>query len=405
MADRNDRIRAARERAGLSRPEVADAVAAQVYERTGHVVGIDAHYIAKLERGVMRWPNTAYRAALREVLHAHTDAALGLHLPAHPLPDSPDPEVSERVALAAACPRRTDNTTVTAIAVTLASTRRLEDSVGVAAVWPSVQAQLILADSLLTGALGPARERLAGVAGEMHQYAGWLLLASGNESGAHHQLDTALALGVEIDHPDLVSMSLSFKGTVCLENGDAGSTIALSRAAVRDERIFIAQQAYNAFQEARGHGMAKDARGVERAAAKGEELAERSVQEQHNAPPGQYWYGEGFFDVQRGLAWHELRDPRHAARAALALDTGFAALPEAEQNSEWAAMFTLHAAEAHADSGDLERGADAALRTLRVARSAGSRPLEASVRRVHADWATLHPTAAAVRSLADALNA
>lgn len=404
----NSRLRASRERAGLARPELAERVAAWVYEHTGRVVAVDSHYVAKLERGSIRWPNADYRAALRHSLNVDTDAAIGLHLPAHPLPESVtasvDQDTGERITLAAASPRRTDHATVTAIADVLSATRRLEDTVGVAAVLPTVRSQLALADGLLAGCRSPVRERMAAVTGEMHQYIGWLLKASGDSAGAHQQLDTALALAVEIDHPDLVSMALSFKGTTALDDGDAASAVTLSRAAVRDERVFVAQHAYNAFQEARGHGLGGDATAVEEATARGEHLAERAVDEQDNAPDGQYWYGAGFFTVQRGLAWHALRGSDHARRAAETLEEGIADLPADERESEWATGFSLSAAEAHADSGDLERAAHAARRVLTVARSAGSAPLTSSVQRLRDDWSRRYPGASAGEDLSDGID-
>ncbi|MDQ3786427.1 MAG: hypothetical protein M3422_04190 [Actinomycetota bacterium] len=61
-------------RAGV---EVAEAVNEWLWEATGRRYALDAHYVAKLERGVARWPNAAYRAGLRHVLNATDDAALG----------------------------------------------------------------------------------------------------------------------------------------------------------------------------------------------------------------------------------------------------------------------------------------------------------------------------------------
>lgn len=52
----------------LSRAELAELVAAHVYGRTGREVPVDAHYVAKLERGVIRWPSAEYRVALAAVL-------------------------------------------------------------------------------------------------------------------------------------------------------------------------------------------------------------------------------------------------------------------------------------------------------------------------------------------------
>lgn len=78
MPAANDQLRAARERTAsptrpdecLSRQELADLVNAWVWRRHEKVVEIDANYLGKLERGVIRWPGQLYRQALREILGA-----------------------------------------------------------------------------------------------------------------------------------------------------------------------------------------------------------------------------------------------------------------------------------------------------------------------------------------------
>lgn len=90
MVQANEQLRAARSACSsprnpaeaLSRTELAELVAAEVYRRTGREAPVDAHYIAKLERGAIRWPGREYREALRHVLDAPTDNTLGLAPPA-----------------------------------------------------------------------------------------------------------------------------------------------------------------------------------------------------------------------------------------------------------------------------------------------------------------------------------
>jgi hypothetical protein len=64
----------------LSRQELAEAVNASVFEQTGRRCFLDGRYIATLERGETRWPSARYRAALRAVLGATTDAEIGLFI-------------------------------------------------------------------------------------------------------------------------------------------------------------------------------------------------------------------------------------------------------------------------------------------------------------------------------------
>jgi hypothetical protein len=61
----------------LSRRELAELVNAWLYEHTGRVGVVDDHYIGKLERGVVRWPQVDYRAAMRTVLRVREDHELG----------------------------------------------------------------------------------------------------------------------------------------------------------------------------------------------------------------------------------------------------------------------------------------------------------------------------------------
>jgi transcriptional regulator with XRE-family HTH domain len=75
----NERLRRARLRMPMSRQQLAEAVNAQVFHTTGIRTAMDAHYVARLEQGKRRWPNAAYRAALRHVLGVANDAETGFH--------------------------------------------------------------------------------------------------------------------------------------------------------------------------------------------------------------------------------------------------------------------------------------------------------------------------------------
>ena len=77
---RNERIRALRHARGWTQEQAAEAVADAVCAATnrGRPTGIDAQWVSRLERGELRWPNADYRAALRAVYGAATDAELGL---------------------------------------------------------------------------------------------------------------------------------------------------------------------------------------------------------------------------------------------------------------------------------------------------------------------------------------
>ncbi|MGH3976086.1 MAG: hypothetical protein ACRDS9_22585, partial [Pseudonocardiaceae bacterium] len=61
----------------MGRGELAESVCAWLWEITQRRYELDGHYIAKLERGVVRWPSAVYRSGLRHVLNVATDAELG----------------------------------------------------------------------------------------------------------------------------------------------------------------------------------------------------------------------------------------------------------------------------------------------------------------------------------------
>ncbi|WP_228684918.1 hypothetical protein [Amycolatopsis thermoflava] len=102
MTEPNRLLRAARERLPSStapgehatRAEVAEQVNRWLWETTGQRHDLDAHYLAKLERGVARWPNPAYRSGLRHVLGASDDAALGFRPPRRRTTEPPGPDAA-----------------------------------------------------------------------------------------------------------------------------------------------------------------------------------------------------------------------------------------------------------------------------------------------------------------------
>lgn len=316
-----------------------------------------------------------------------------------PPPSNPDDR--ERLALAAHNPRRVDEATVSALGNVLAATRRLEDSTGSAAVLPGVRHHLALAGKLFTEARPPVQDRVGALTGELHQYLGWLLTGTGHPERAGAELDAALAIGVELDDPDLASLALTYKGTLAWIRGDAHKVIALSRAVGRDGRIFVTQHVYTASQHARGWARAGDTTEMDRALGRAIDLADTALARQAEAPDAVYWHGVGFITMQRGLTWHALRDRRYAAQAAGELTSGLGLLPDGERDSEWAAFFTVAAAESYAAAGDPERAAREARRAAGVCRATCSTRLATALRKVHAQLRERWPTMPTTRELGD----
>lgn len=87
MPEPNRRLRSYRESTpsriapheSLGRAELAEAVNRYLWETTARCYQLDAHTIARYERGDVRWPSAAYRSGLRAVLNAASDSDLGFH--------------------------------------------------------------------------------------------------------------------------------------------------------------------------------------------------------------------------------------------------------------------------------------------------------------------------------------
>jgi hypothetical protein len=75
----------------MSRGELADAICAWLWDTTEVKYELDGHYIAKLERGAVRWPGAAYRSGLRHVLGVAGDNDLGFFPPTGGAGTDPDP--------------------------------------------------------------------------------------------------------------------------------------------------------------------------------------------------------------------------------------------------------------------------------------------------------------------------
>ena len=74
----NDLIRTRRIQRGWTQEQAAEAVSVVVRRETGTNPGVDAMWIGRLERGLIKWPNKNYRAALLEVYGVQDPIELGL---------------------------------------------------------------------------------------------------------------------------------------------------------------------------------------------------------------------------------------------------------------------------------------------------------------------------------------
>jgi hypothetical protein len=246
VPDPNELLRAARTRtpssrlpgACMSRQEVAEAANTWLAKHSDRAGAMDAHYVGKLERGVVRWPNHGYRAALRATLKAATDDELGF---ARAAPRDPVDDVNRktflRVALGTGAgvwlaqnfPSHDSSDLLEAVAGPTASYRRMEQAVPTDQLAPAVDAHLRLASSVIAEAV-PTASGYA-VLSETIGLGAWLAVDRGDPGAARRYYAAAVQHAQRAHHPLLVSYMLASLGSFAVESGDARQGLALLRRA------------------------------------------------------------------------------------------------------------------------------------------------------------------------------
>lgn len=398
--DANDELRAARRAhpssrypgEPLSRAELAELVAAHIHRRTRREAPVDSHYIAKLERGVIRWPNRQYRAALRAVLGASNDAELGFRPPrraaATPAPpalaavvtasnDELDADAFDRLAAVVECPRRADLAVVEHLAAVLARQRALEDRVGARSVLPTVLAEIELIDDLAGQARGTVRAALIGLSGEYRQFLGWIGEDLGDPAAALGHYDRAMDAAQETGDANMVTSVLSLKSHLAWSQRDAGRAIGLAEAGQHDtNRVSPGVLALITQQQARGHALDGDAYTVDRLMDHAEALTARAGERPEDEPPWTYFHGPERVLFQRGVAGLELG--RHTDAVEL-LTAARAALPAKYRRDH--GRYAANIALAAALDGQLDRATSLAREALEITMETGSAHTIAELRR------------------------
>ncbi|HEY4004012.1 MAG TPA: hypothetical protein VGM60_02335 [Pseudonocardia sp.] len=399
----NDELRAARlahpspryPEEPLSRSELAELAAAEVNRRTGREVPIDAHYIAKLERGVIRWPGRDYRIGLRSVLGAATDAEIGFRPPRRGAPtnvlpsalvevaavdndhSAADIDAFARLAAVVARPRRADQAIVAHLRAVLARQRTLEDMVGARGVLPAVLAEVRLIDDLAGQARGPVGSALVGLAGEYRQFLGWMGEDTGDHRAALARYDRAMDAAQETGDANMVTSVLSLKSHLAWSRRDTRRAIALAKAGQRDTAgVSPGVLALISQQQARGHALAGEADLVDRLMDRAETLTARAAENPGGEPSWIYFHGPDRVLFQRGVACLELG--RHAEAVEL-FAAARAALPATYRRDH--GRYAANVALAAALAGQVERAASVAREALAIAVETGSAHTAEELRR------------------------
>jgi hypothetical protein len=332
MAEENRLLRAARQATpsavspgfALSRSELAELVNAAVYRHTGRVSALDGHYVAKLERGVIRWPGQAYRRGFREVLGAATDSELGFCRPprntdaAPPLPVQRHPWAGtaardrlDRV-LSGRC--RVDRTLVTEFVVLLDTQRHIEDMIGSARMLPAALAEIAVVEHLIRQAEGELQTALVALFAQYHEFGGWMSDLNGDQRGARHHEQRALEAAGEAGERALITAVFGLDAHMAWGARDAASTIARAEAAQQDApRLSAGLRAHLAQLQARGHAMDGDRSPAMRLLDMTERLTAHAVEHSEDEPDWTYQQIPERVPFQRGLAAMALGNYRQAS--------------------------------------------------------------------------------------------
>jgi ATP/maltotriose-dependent transcriptional regulator MalT len=244
--------------------------------------------------------------------------------------------------------------------------------------------------------------RLAAVASEASQFAGWLATATGAHDDASPLYDQALRLGMQARNNDLAATALSMRGHFAWVTGDIAGMADLSQTAAdladaKGTRTVAIQQG----------GRALAILGDRQAALSAIGEAEDTLASDAGPdnPDGLYFYDAEMLAMQRGLVLAYLADsPAEHAVAADAITAGIEALPAAWRNSEWVAWYRVQAATARAASGDAEQATAALLVALGIVSTTGGQKTLREIAETHRLMADRWPEHPAVAELGEALR-
>jgi hypothetical protein len=311
--ERNSKLRALRESRPsstfpgdpMSRAELAEAVNAELWRATGRHYAIDAHTIARYERGAVRWPNAAYRSALRTILDA-TDEQLGFRPTprgASVIPVKPDttPDRFDEGSETAHVDRREFVRAAGLAAIAGGAARRRDPLYFITALSelqaadtahgpeePIVGATQLLRElaAELRAAQGSDRAALLRTGARTAEFAGFLYRDLGRPDRSLFWHDRAMDLAQENQDHAMQAYVLLRKAQAAYDQRDAARMLGLARSARGvDGAISAGLRAEINQQEARGEAMlGLPDRGVQQKLDKARSLLAESCPLDDDAP-------------------------------------------------------------------------------------------------------------------------
>lgn len=339
----------------------------QSHRAVADAANISRSYLSELVNG-KTMPSRSVAAAL--------DAALGAKgkLTALVAPAGSDSDL-DRLAAAVDNLRNVNTATVESLGRVLAAQRTVDDTMGSAALIGPVVSQLEAITQMLMTCTGRTRPALVSVAGQFAQFAGWLHISAAKWDGARDWFRTAMEWAQEVGDPDLIATILSYQGHLAWLRSHPGPALGLSQAALRDERVYPGQRAYDAYAVARAHALLGDLPAADVMLERADELAEATAAWSGETPPWQYYRQPWFWHLERGLTQlHAARWVNARAEVAVTdLRAGLAGMPEEMRRADWAAEYVTHLAAAHIYAGRPNEARTAIEDARSVAEATGSR--------------------------------
>jgi hypothetical protein len=371
----------------MTRAELADLVAEHVWLNHGVCSPIDRKYVGRLEMGEVRWPNARYRQALREILGAPTDQALGFQS-TNAVRTTRSLDRREAIRAAAATvggtlgglglasrergrhateelgsAGRADASAAGHLAAVVHELHQADDSAPTGSLLPLSAGLLAVAEQFAATAVERDQLEIGRVAAEAAMLHWWLTVDAGYDG--EKEFDRALALAVRSRYSPLVGHLLGWRGGLALAEGDLVDAVRLTRLA-RETRwgMSSGDLAWCADYEARAHALAGDDESLKRAADDAQTAYE--AVDPDSEPPWLYWLVEPVLTLDA----LDIRLLRDGPDAAAAVEAELARLPA--ERARDVAWYRAHIAAARARAGDVVGAAHDAEQAARLSVATGT---------------------------------
>ncbi|BBB01764.1 hypothetical protein RVR_9323 [Actinacidiphila reveromycinica] len=371
----------------------------------GALVGLVQPDVSDIERGRRRVTSAEVRRRIvsglgvpAELLHRDAPAPATSPVPVLELPGpGPDEDLLARVTTATNATHRVDAATLDWLDRLLAQHREAEDLIGSRPLDEIMRQQLRTVVNLYSSARGPTSRRVVRLAAEHAQFLAWMAQDQGRTAAALAWYDRSHEWALEAEDADMAATTLSMKAHMAWSGGRGDRTVRLAEAARWSAPgASLGVQGMAVQMAARGHALNGAAAEAHRLIDNAQDLITRASEHPEDEPAWMYFYGETWFELQRGMIAMHLHDWSGAVRR---LTTGLAALDANYQRDRtWYGSCLAHA---YGAAGGIAEALTVALPLVADA---------AAVGRPHS-WNELHRTAAVLmrsgakegRQLVDAL--